>query len=299
MSLENALVLLRQKDIICKTDENVAGRSSFKIGGSIALAVFPDSEEKLICALSVLEDERIRYEVIGNASNLLFAFDRFDGAFVFTSGVCGVRIEGERIVASCGASLTYLAELAAKNSLSGLEFAYGIPGLVGGSVFLNAGAYGSQISDVLEASLAYDTKSGTVKRITEHGFGYRKSVYMTDKSLICLGGEFALKKGDASEIRRKMKENMSARKEKQPLESPNAGSYFKRPEDAFAGKLIEDCGLKGLRVGGAEVSVKHAGFILNRENATAADVLLLEEKIKEKVMSRYGIALEREVRLIK
>lgn len=299
MSLENAVVLLRERDILCKTDENVASRSSFKIGGSVALAVFPDSKEKLISALSVLDSESVRYEVIGNASNLLFAFDRFDGAFVFTSGVCGVRVEGERIIASCGSSLTYLAELAAQNSLSGLEFAYGIPGLVGGSVYMNAGAYGSEMSNVLESSLAYDVQNKTEIRLTDHGFGYRKSVYMSNRSLVCVEAVFNLKKGEESQIRQKMRENMTARKEKQPLEFPSAGSYFKRPEGAFAGKLIEDCGLKGAFIGGAEVSRKHAGFIINRGNATASDVLALEEKIKEMVMSRYGIALEREVRLIK
>lgn len=299
MSLENAISLLQEKDILCKQNEKVDTKSSFKIGGSVALALFPDSKEKLTYALAVLENERIRYEVIGNASNLLFAFDFFEGAFVFTSGICGARVEGERIVASCGTSLTYVAELAAKNSLSGLEFAYGIPGGVGGSVYMNAGAYGSEMANVIESSLAYDTKKCEVRKITEHDFGYRKSVYMREGSLVCLEATFLLKKGDTLLIREKMRENMASRKEKQPLEFPSAGSYFKRPEGAFAGKLIEDCGLKGFSVGGAQVSQKHAGFIINRGNATAADVLELEEKIKERVMSCYGIALEREVRLIK
>ena len=281
MSLENALVLLAQRGISYKTDEIVASKSSFKIGGSAALSVYPDSAEKLIGALSALDAERVRYEVIGNGSNLLFAFDRFEGAMVFTAGVCGVRVEGERITASCGTSLTYLAEIAAQNSLSGLEFAYGIPGLVGGSVYMNAGAYGSQISQVLVSSLAYDIDAKALKSITEHDFGYRESIYMKERSLVCLEGEFVLKKGDPDHIRAKMRENMTARKDKQPLEFASAGSYFKRPDGAFAGKLIEDCGLKGYSIGGAEVSVKHAGFIVNRGNATASDVLMLEEKIKE------------------
>lgn len=299
MSLENAISLLQEKDILCKQNEKVDTKSSFKIGGSVALALFPDSKEKLTYALAVLENEKIRYEVIGNASNLLFAFDFFEGAFVFTSCICGARVEGERIVASCGTSLTYVAELAAKNSLSGLEFAYGIPGGVGGSVYMNAGAYGSEMANVIESSLAYDTKKCEVRKITDHDFGYRKSVYMREGSLVCLEATFLLKKGDTLLIREKMRENMASRKEKQPLEFPSAGSYFKRPEGAFAGKLIEDCGLKGFSIGGAQVSQKHAGFIINRGNATASDVLELEEKIKERVMSCYGIALEREVRLIK
>ncbi len=278
---------------------NVASRSTFKVGGKAKLSVFPRSREKLIKALVALDEEGMRAEVIGNASNLLFAFDFFQGALVFTDRVCELSREGECLLADCGALLTRLSKLAADSSLSGFEFAYGIPGLVGGSVYMNAGAYGAQMSDVLEYSEAYDRESGQTIRIYDHGFAYRQSVYMTRPSLVCLGARFRLKKGNVEDIKARMAENMSSRRDNQPLEFPSAGSYFKRPEGYFAGKLIEDCGLKGMRVGGAEVSQKHAGFIINRGDATWGDVLTLEEKIKEIVMSRFGVELEREVRLIK
>ena len=289
---------LAQAGIAFKQNECVASRSTFKVGGIADIAVFPTGRDELVETIRILRKEGIRTEIIGNASNVLFAFDHFDGALVFTSGISNVTVEGNRILADCGSSLTYLSQTAAKSSLSGLEFAYGIPGLVGGSVYMNAGAYGSQMSEVVEYTDAYDLSRNEVVRIYDHGFAYRKSIYMDTSDLICLGACFSLKSGDNSDIMAKMSENMDCRRKNQPLEFPSAGSYFKRPQGYFAGKLIEDCGLKGLRVGGAEVSVKHAGFIVNRGGATWRDILELEEKIKEIVMSRYSVLLEREVRLI-
>ena len=159
----------------------------------------------------------------------------------------------------------------------------------------------SVLSDVLVSSIAHDVseRKKVVLSSVEHEFGYRKSIYMKNNSLVCLGAVFELHEGDCDAIRAKMLENMRSRKDKQPLQYPSAGSYFKRPEGHFAGKLIEDCGLKGFSVGGAQVSVKHAGFIINTGGATASDILELEEKIKEKVMSTFGVMLEREIRLIK
>lgn len=282
-----------------KENENAARYSSFKVGGIAALSVFPKSREELISALRIFSEGCVRREIIGNASNVLFAFDYFDGALIFTCGLSDISFDGQSVYAECGSSLTHLSQAAAKKSLSGLEFAYGIPGFVGGSIYMNAGAYGSQISAVIEYSDAYDCKSGEVTRIYDHGFGYRKSIYMSRPELACLGARFSLEGGNEDDIISKMRENMESRKQKQPLEFPSGGSYFKRPEGYFSGKLIEDCGLKGMRVGGAEVSEKHAGFIINRGGATWQDVLALEEKIKEIVISRYGVALEREVRLIK
>ena len=232
---------------------------------------------------------------------MLFAFDTFEGALIFTSGISDVSFDNNIITASCGVSLTHLADIACKKCLSGLEFAYGIPALVGGAVYMNAGAYGSCISDVLVSSIAYDfeKRRKVVLNADAHVFDYRKSVYMSNRTLICLGAIFELQEGDNDAIRAKMLENMRSRKDKQPLQYPSAGSYFKRPEGNFAGKLIEDCGLKGFSIGGAQVSQKHAGFIINTGGATASDILELEEKIKGKVMSEYGVMLEREVRLIK
>ena len=295
---ERILKALCEKGIEYITDENVAMRSTFKIGGVSALSVYPKSVCDLCDAVKILKSAGVKYEMIGNASNMLFAFDRYNGALIFTSGINEYSIDGEAIYASCGTSLVRLANAAKENSLSGLEFASGIPARIGGAIAMNAGAHGSQMSDIVEYTDAFDTESFEKIRLYDNGFGYRQSVFLKDKSLICLGAKLNLKKGESIAIAEKMKENNEKRRASQPLELPSAGSYFKRPENDFAGRLIEECGLKGERVGGAEVSPKHAGFIVNVGGASYHDVLSLEKKIKERVASRFGVTLCREVRLV-
>lgn len=295
---ERILRALCEKGIEYITDENVAMRSTFKIGGVSALSVYPKSVCDLCDAVKILKSTGVKYEIIGNASNLLFAFDRYNGALIFTSGINEYSIDGELVYASCGTSLVRLANAAKENSLSGLEFASGIPARIGGAIAMNAGAHGSQMSDIVEYTDAFDTESFEKIRLYDNGFGYRQSVFLKDKSLICLGVKLNLKKGESIAIAEKMKENNEKRRASQPLELPSAGSYFKRPENDFAGRLIEECGLKGERVGGAEVSPKHAGFIVNVGGASYHDVLSLEKKIKERVASRFGVTLCREVRLV-
>lgn len=295
---EKILKALCEKGIEYITDENVAMRSTFKIGGVSALSVYPKSVCDLCDAVKILKSAGVKYEMIGNASNMLFAFDRYNGALIFTSGINEYSIDGELVYASCGTSLVRLANAAKENSLSGLEFASGIPARIGGAIAMNAGAHGSQMSDIVEYTDAFDTESFEKIRLYDNGFGYRQSVFLKDKSLICLGAKLNLKKGESIAIAEKMKENNEKRRASQPLELPSAGSYFKRPENDFAGRLIEECGLKGERVGGAEVSPKHAGFIVNVGGASYHDVLSLEKKIKERVASRFGVTLCREVRLV-
>ena len=295
---ERILKALCEKGIEYITDENVAMRSTFKIGGVSALSVYPKSVCDLCDAVKILKSAGVKYEMIGNASNMLFAFERYNGALIFTSGINEYSIDGELVYASCGTSLVRLANAAKENSLSGLEFASGIPARIGGAVAMNAGAHGSQMSDIVEYTDAFDTESFEKIRLYDNGFGYRQSVFLKDKSLICLGAKLNLKKGESIAIAEKMKENNEKRRASQPLELPSAGSYFKRPENDFAGRLIEECGLKGERVGGAEVSPKHAGFIVNVGGASYHDVLSLEKKIKERVASRFGVTLCREVRLV-
>lgn len=295
---ERILKALCEKGIEYITDENVAMRSTFKIGGVSALSVYPKSVCDLCDAVKILKSAGVKYEIIGNASNMLFAFDRYNGALIFTSGINEYSIDGELVYASCGTSLVRLANAAKENSLSGLEFASGIPARIGGAIAMNAGAHGSQMSDIVEYTDAFDTESFEKIRLYDNGFGYRQSVFLKDKSLICLGAKLNLKKGESIAIAEKMKENNEKRRASQPLELPSAGSYFKRPENDFAGRLIEECGLKGERVGGAEVSPKHAGFIVNVGGASYQDVLSLEKKIKERVASRFGVTLCREVRLV-
>lgn len=295
---ERILKALCEKGIEYITDENVAMRSTFKIGGVSALSVYPKSVYDLCDAVKILKSAGVKYEIIGNASNMLFAFDRYNGALIFTSGINEYSIDGELVYASCGTSLVRLANAAKENSLSGLEFASGIPARIGGAIAMNAGAHGSQMSDIVEYTDAFDTESFEKIRLYDNGFGYRQSVFLKDKSLICLGAKLNLKKGESIAIAEKMKENNEKRRASQPLELPSAGSYFKRPENDFAGRLIEECGLKGERVGGAEVSPKHAGFIVNVGGASYHDVLSLEKKIMERVASRFGVVLCREVRLV-
>ena len=289
---------LSREKITYAENFSVRENCSFKIGGKVALALFPTDSGQLVKSVSLLDMHGVKFEILGNASNVLFAFDTYNGAFIFTDKVTKTEISGSRIYCDAGVSLTHLANIAAANSLGGLEFAFGIPALVGGAIYMNAGAYGGQISDVIEHTLAYDRKTGSAVKLSDNRFGYRQSIYMQNPNLICVSAVFELCERPSEEIRAQMAANAASRREKQPLDLPSAGSYFKRPEGHFAGKLIEDCGLKGLRVGDAMVSPKHAGFIVNVGEATYSDVLQLEEKIKEEVMRRFGVELEREVRLI-
>ena len=291
--------LLKEKGIAYELDADVALRSSFKIGGIAQIAVFPKSVSELCDAVLFAGKEEIKFEVIGNASNILFAFERYNGALIFTSGACGLSVDDERIYAECGASLVSVANIARDNLLSGLEFACGIPARIGGAVVMNAGAHGSSMSEIIEYTDALDLQSRERIKIYDHDYGYRESVYLKNKNLICLGASMRLTKiNEQDKISARMRENLDKRKSSQPIERPSAGSYFKRPEGDFAGRLIEECGLKGERVGGAEVSIKHAGFIVNNGGASFKDVLELEKIIKERVMSQFGIMLCREVILI-
>lgn len=290
--------LLANKDIKYFCDTSVASYSSFKIGGIAAVSVFPRTLQELCEVVFTAKQFEIKFEVIGNASNILFAFERYNGVLIFTSEINSYLLDGKKLYAECGVSLVRMSNLAKENSLSGFEFACGIPARVGGAIVMNAGANGSSMSEIVEYTDAFDLKLGERIRIYDNRYGYRKSIYLEDPSLICLGASMVLSCGDKNEIAERMRQNTEKRKASQPLSLPSAGSYFKRPEGDFAGRLIEECGLKGERVGGAEVSPKHAGFIVNIGNATFYDVLALEEKIKERVMSRFGVELFREVRLI-
>ena len=299
MIAERLIDELRRSGIEIRQGCSLKPLSTFRIGGVAELAVFPRNMEELMRALSLLRANEVRYLVIGNGSNLLFGDGLLEGALVVMSGMNALRVEGETVVAECGVSLAALANAAASSSLGGLEFARGIPGTVGGAIFMNAGAYGGTIADVLRESRAFCPESGEIRDLTEHEFGYRKSIYMQNPDWICLGGVFSLSRGDEGTIRARMRELAEQRREKQPLEYPSGGSYFKRPDGFFAGKLIEDCGLKGYAVGDAAVSEKHAGFLINRGNATAEQMLRLESHVCETVLREFGVELEREVRFVR
>ncbi len=275
----------------------LAHYTTFRIGGPAALAVFPHATEAAETALGIIAKAEVPYTVIGNGSNLLCADAGFAGVVLFTGKMKGITFHGNRVMAEAGASLTSLSLEAQRRGLDGLAFAYGIPGSVGGAVRMNAGAYGGQVSDVLCTSTFFDLADCRIGTLTdnEHEFDYRHSAYTERPSAVILRTEMILAEGDSEKILGRMQDFMQRRREKQPLDFPSAGSVFKRPEGYYAGKLIEDCGLKGRAIGGAQVSEKHAGFIINRGNATASDVLRLIDVIRETVLREYGVLLECEL----
>ncbi len=290
---------LEKNRIEYKRDFSLKNSSTFKIGGVCRLAIFPKNTEELALSVSLLDAAEKEFHVAGRGSNTLFFDGYIDKVIIFTSGVNSTEILGTDVIAECGAPIMPLCARLADAGLSGLEFACGIPGSVGGAIFMNAGAHGGAVSDVVRATRAYDRESGSIITLTEHGFDYRKSVYSQNKSLVCLGAKFGLTLGEPSEIHASSKTLLESRRQKQPLEYPSAGSYFKRPVGDFAGRLIEVSGLKGARVGGAEVSEKHAGFIVNKGGATFDDVMRLEELVRESVLSNTGVVIEREVEIVR
>ncbi len=292
--------VLKQFNVEAVRDLPLAMYSSFRIGGCADLAVFPTSREQLLSVLALLRDTKVDVAVIGNASNVVFSDRGYRGVIVFTTSFREVCIQGNYVRVGAGAPITSVASMARDASLCGMEFAYGIPGTVGGAVFMNAGAFGGSVADVCVRSEYFDMERGACGTLEgeDQDFSYRTSAYEKNPSMIVLEATFKLKTGTREEIQKTMRELMERRKTTQPLEYPSAGSVFKRPEGHFAGKLIEDCGLKGFRVGGAEVSQKHAGFIVNRGGATAKDVRTLVDVIQERVYAQTGVALECEIRFL-
>lgn len=282
-----------------RENEPLKNHSSFRIGGPADVMFLPKTTEELAGLYKFLLQEEVRHFVMGNGSNLLFADEGYRGAVIKTSGLNDVSLLDENTLrAQCGALLSQTAVFARKNALAGMEFAHGIPGSVGGAVVMNAGAYGGEIKDVAVKTVYLDAEGELREAVgEEHDFGYRHSRFQPGE--IVLSCDFLLQPGDENEIQAKMSELAAKRKASQPLELPSAGSTFKRPVGGYAAALIDQAGLKGLTVGGAQVSTKHAGFVVNIGGAGCADVLALMEKIKEAVFAASGIELEPEVRIVK
>ena len=301
----NELQLLTEKlnalGIAFSSDTRLSSHSTFRIGGVAALMAFPKCTDEIISAIRAAKNTETNFITVGKGSNILFSDSGYNGLVIITGNCNALSIDGNTVTADCGASFTRLATAAKDSSLSGLEFAYGIPGTVGGAVYMNAGAYGGEVSDCISSVTVYDDVTDTVSKYSKDdcNFGYRTSIFAKNPNLTVLSASFELVCGEKDTIHAKMSENMKSRHEKQPLEFPNAGSTFKRPEGLFAAKLIDDAGLKGFRIGGAEVSEKHAGFVINRENATSDDVLHLIEHIKSEVYKKFGVMLECEIKIIK
>ena len=273
--------------------------TTMKVGGKADYMVLADSIENIQKCVSHLSSLNVPFLIMGNGSNLVFTDNGYHGVIIrIGPAISKTEVDGEIITAEAGALLSSVANLAMENSLTGLEFAFGIPGTIGGAAYMNAGAYDGEMKQVIIESLCIDKEGRYITlRGDEHNFSYRHS-RMQDEDLICLKVKLKLNRGNKEEIKAKMAELSARRREKQPLTYPSAGSIFKRPPGAFAGKLIDDCGLRGYRIGGAQVSDKHCGFIINTGNATASDVLALIKHVQETVYKNFGKLLELEVKII-
>ena len=292
-------VFAAENSISVIENEPLSKHTSFKIGGPARYFASVDSVDKLSILIKFLNSSKISYFILGNGSNILMPDNGYNGVVVKLSGEFeNLNVSENTIEVGAAATLKKLTLAAKENSFTGLEFAYGIPGSVGGAVYMNAGAYGGEIKDVLSEVSAMD-KEGNVKifSLEESELSYRSSLFQKN-NMVILSAKFSLEKGDLKEITDKMNTLLEKRKSKQPLEYPSAGSTFKRPEGYFAAALIEECGLKGESVGGAEVSVKHSGFIINKKGATAKDVLSLIRRVKDVVYEKKGVVLEPEIKII-
>lgn len=279
--------------------EPMSKHTSFRIGGPADLFVQPANEEELWNALHLARQEKVPFFIVGNGSNLLVSDEGFRGMILHTGGMLkDISVEGDVIYAQAGALLSTVAKTALEHGLAGMEFAAGIPGTLGGAVCMNAGAYGGEMKDILlDAEVLTQEGERLVLPVEELNLSYRHSVIF-EKNYVVLAAHIRLSRGDTAEIKNRMNELAGARRDKQPLEYPSAGSTFKRPEGYFAGKLIQDAGLKGYTVGGAQISEKHSGFVINRGGATAEEVRFLIRQVQQKVRSQFGVELEPEVRML-
>jgi UDP-N-acetylmuramate dehydrogenase len=292
--IEGLKELVPEKDIII--DELMSRHTTFRTGGPASLFLRPRTTEEIKGVLKLLKRAEVDFFILGNGSNLLVSDKGFDGVIISLANFADINIEDEtKVVAQAGAMNSSIAMLARDNSLTGFEFAAGIPGTIGGAMIMNAGAYGGEMKDIT-SKVTVLSSDGEVIKLDNQAmkFGYRTSA-IKGKNFVVLSAVLDLQKGDKGEIAGKMQELALKRKEKQPLEYPSAGSTFKRPEGYFAGKLIEDAGLRGFTVGGAAVSEKHCGFVINKGNATSADIYELIRRVQDKVYEDFSVKLEPEV----
>jgi len=282
-------------NIVYEYDVDGASLSTMKVGGKVKRLCHPANEAEFIRALKETKEP---FLVLGNGSNVVFSSAGFEGTVILTTELKGIEDTEKGFICGVGQSLSVTAMHAADRGFKGMEFAFGIPGTIGGAVYMNAGAYGGEIKDVLKSVTCVD-KEGKVYVLSavEARLSYRHSVFM-ETPLYILKAEFVFEKGNTEEIKAKMADNMARRRDKQPLDYPSCGSTFKRPAGHFAGTLIEGCGLKGFSVGGAQVSEKHAGFVINRGGATGDDVVSLINKVQQIVLEKTGVLLETEVKIV-
>ena len=278
-------------------DEPMHSHCSFRIGGPADIFVLPKDEKELSAVLAILRREGVKPFILGNGTNLLVRDEGIRGVVIkLAAGFDTVERSGNTVYAGCGATLARTAVFAQNNGLGGMEFAHGIPGSVGGAVYMNAGAYGGEMKDIVK-SVRYINAEGEICESSENDFSYRHSRF-SDSDDVILGATLELYEADPADIGAKMRELMEKRSASQPLEKPSAGSTFKRPVGGYAAAMIDECGLKGYTIGGAQVSAKHAGFVINAGGATFADVMALIEHIQKTVHEKFGTQLETEVKII-
>ncbi|HWJ79925.1 MAG TPA: UDP-N-acetylmuramate dehydrogenase [Niallia sp.] len=296
-TLLNKLLEIFPQDNV-KVDEDLYKYTYTKIGGKADYLLFPSAYDQLQKGYMLAKEAKLPITILGNGSNVLIRDGGIRGVVFNLTKLVNITLENNKVIAQSGAAIIDTSRFALKHELTGLEFACGIPGSVGGALYMNAGAYGGEISDVLESAKVL-TEQGEIITVSKEDLelGYRTSS-IGENGWIALEGTFALKKGDYTAIKEKMDELTFLRESKQPLEYPSCGSVFKRPPNNFAGKLIQDSGLQGTKIGGAQVSTKHAGFIVNVDGATANDYLSLIKHVQKTVKHNYDIDLETEVRII-
>ncbi len=288
--------ILGEKNLLA--NEPLKNHTTFKIGGNADFIALPETKEQTAQLIAFLKKENISYVILGNGSNILVHDEGYPGVVVKLENLNDINVSGSCMTVGAGVILSKIAKVALENSLKGFEELSGIPGSLGGAIYMNAGAYEKEIKDVL-LSVTYLDKTGEIvtKNAEELQMAYRKTVFM-EGDYVILEAAIKLQEGNYEEIKENMREVTFKRRSKQPLEYPSAGSTFKRPKGHFAGKLIEDSGLKGYTVGGAQVSEKHAGFVINTGNATFKDVIALTDHIKKIVKENFQVELELEVEIL-
>lgn len=294
-------MLFSKLSCVVKYDEPLKNHTTFQIGGKCIALIEPKKVEDIIEAIKICRENNLKFFVIGNGSNLLVPDDGYNGVIIkIKSEFSNIQVEGECLIAHSGAKLSEVYTVAYENSLTGFEFASGIPGTIGGAIFMNAGAYGGEMKDIVESVEVLDLDNYEVKELKneELDFSYRKSIIQR-KNYIVLTIKLKLKKGNKEEIKAVYEDLREKRNSKQPLNFGSAGSTFKRPEGHFASKLIEDAGLKGYHINDAWVSEKHSGFIVNKGNASYKEVMELIKYVQKVVFEKFEVKLETEVRILK
>ena len=280
-------------------DISLSTLTTYKTGGIAKLVVYPNNINNLKQMLKLIHKYNIKYFILGKGSNTLFSDKEFNGVIIKLDKLNNFKIKQTEIYVESGMILSKLVQASVKNELTGLEFAIGIPGTIGGAIYMNAGAYGNNMSNIVKSVIVLNEKF-QIKEIPleKLKFDYRYSIFQANKNLICVAANIKLEHGTHDEIASKIKENLLKRKNSQPLEYPSAGSVFRNPEGNYAGKIIEELGLKGKNIGGAEISTKHANFIINKNNASSSDILNLIKLVQKEVKDKYKIDLKLEQQLV-